>query len=77
MTNPNIKDKVLLTISEACEITNIGEKAMRVILAKNRNLYIKLGTKYLIKRDRFLDYINDTDTLLESGEAANPLYTLV
>ena len=50
---------------------------MRVILAKNRNLYIKLGTKYLIKKDRFLDYINDTDTLLESGEAANPLYTLV
>ena len=57
-----IKDKFCLTIEEAADYFNIGEKKLRKIVVENLNsdFVIQNGVKYLIKRKRFETFLNDT-----------------
>lgn len=50
-----VKDKFCLTIDEASEYFNIGEKKMRKLVAENMDsgFVIQNGVKVLIKRKRF------------------------
>ena len=60
-----IWEKLTLTISEASEYFNIGEKKMR-FLVDNYNDYgfvLQNGNKILIKRKRFEDFINETNAV--------------
>ncbi len=60
-----IWEKFTLTISEASEYFNIGEKKMR-FLVDNYNDYgfvLQNGNKILIKRKRFEDFINETNAV--------------
>lgn len=72
-SNKNINDrktipiweKFTLTISEASEYFNLGEKKMR-FLADNYNDYgfvLQNGNKTLIKRKKFEDFINETSAV--------------
>lgn len=56
-----IKDKYCLTIPEAAEYFNIGEKKLRQIILEqiNSGIVIQNGVKYLIKRKRFEAFLNN------------------
>ena len=60
-----IKDKFCLTIEEAADYFNIGEKKLRKIVVENLNsdFVIQNGVKYLIKRRRFEIFLNDTSAI--------------
>lgn len=60
-----VKDKFCLTIDEASEYFNIGEKKLRQIVADNINsgFVIQNGVKILIKRRRFEDYLEEMTAL--------------
>lgn len=60
-----IWEKFTLTISEASEYFNLGEKKMR-FLADTYNDYgfvLQNGNKTLIKRRKFEDFINETNAV--------------
>ena len=60
-----VKDKFCLTIEEAAENFNIGEKKLRRIIADHMDsgLVIQNGVKILIKRKRFEDFLTDLTAL--------------
>lgn len=64
-TRVQVKDKFCLTIDEASEYFNIGEKKLRQIVTDNINsgLVIQNGVKILIKRRRFEDYLEEMTAL--------------
>lgn len=64
-TQVPIKDKFCLTIEEAADYFNIGEKKLRKIVTEhlNSDFVIQNGVKYLIKRQRFENFINDTSAI--------------
>ena len=64
-TRVQVKDKFCLTIDEASEYFNIGEKKLRHIVADNINsgFVIQNGVKILIKRKRFEDYLEEMTAL--------------
>lgn len=57
-----IWDKYTLTISEASEYFNIGEKSLRRVVANDpaADFIIMVGTKVLIKRKLFEKFIDET-----------------
>lgn len=60
-----IKDKFCLTIEEATEYFNIGEKKLRKIVSENVNsgFIIQNGVKFLIKRKRFEHFLEDLTSI--------------
>lgn len=60
-TQVQIKDKFCLTIDEASAYFNIGEKKLRKLVSDNMNsdIIIQNGVKFLIKRKKFEDFLND------------------
>lgn len=60
-----VKDKFCLTIDEAAEYFNIGEKKLRKIVADNldSDFVIQNGVKVLIKRKRFEGFLEDLTAL--------------
>ena len=64
-TRVQVKDKFCLTIDEASEYFNIGEKKLRQIVADNikSGFVIQNGVKILIKRRRFEDYLEEMTAL--------------
>ncbi|WP_419013133.1 excisionase [Dysosmobacter sp.] len=60
-----IKDKFCLTIDEAAEYFNIGEKKLRQIVTENlhSDFIIQNGVKYLIKRKRFETFLNEISAI--------------
>lgn len=64
-TRVQVKDKFCLTIDEASEYFNIGEKKLRQIVADNINsgFAIQNGVKILIKRKQFEDYLEEMTAL--------------
>ena len=60
-----VKDKFCLTIEEAAEYFNTGEKKLRRIIADHMDsgLVIQNGVKILIKRKRFEDFLTDLTAL--------------
>lgn len=59
--NVQICDKFCLTIKEADEYFNIGEKKIRRLATEcdADGLYIQNGVKVLIKRQKFEDFLNE------------------
>lgn len=54
----DIKDKLLLTITEAAEYTNIGEHKLRdMVEEKDCNYILRKGSHTLIKRVPFEKYL--------------------
>ena len=55
-----IKDKFCLTIEEAADYFNIGEKKLRKIVSEHlhSDFVIQNGVKYLIIRKRFEIFLN-------------------
>ena len=60
-----IKDKFCLTIEEAVAYFNIGEKKLRKLVSENLNsgFIIQNGVKFLIKRKKFEEFLNDLTAL--------------
>ena len=60
-TQVEIKDKFCLTIDEASAYFNIGEKKLRRIVTDNLDtgFIIQNGVKFLIKRKRFEEFLED------------------
>lgn len=60
-----IQDKFCLTIEEAADYFNIGEKKLRKIVVENlsSDFVIQNGVKYLIKRKRFEAFLNETSAI--------------
>ena len=60
-TQVQIQNKFCLTIDEAVIYFNIGEKKLRKLVSDNLDsgFIIQNGVKFLIKRKRFLDFLND------------------
>ncbi|MCH1978751.1 helix-turn-helix domain-containing protein [Lawsonibacter sp. OA9] len=60
-----IKDKFCLTIEEAADYFNIGEKKLRKIVVENlsSDFVIQNGVKYLIKRKRFEAFLDETSAI--------------
>lgn len=60
-----VKDKFCLTIDEASEYFNIGEKKMRKLVAENidSGFVIQNGVKVLIKRKRFEAFLDDLSAI--------------
>lgn len=61
MSLVQIQNKFCLTIDEAVIYFNIGEKKLRKLVADNLDsgFIIQNGVKFLIKRKRFEDFLND------------------
>ena len=60
-TQVQIQNKFCLTIDEAVIYFNIGEKKLRKLVSDNLDsgVIIQNGVKFLIKRKRFEDFLND------------------
>lgn len=60
-----IADRYNLTITEASEYFRIGENKIREIVATNpdADFILHIGTRVLIKRKRFEDYIDRASSL--------------
>ena len=60
-TQVQIQNKFCLTIDEAVIYFNIGEKRLRKLVSDNLDsgFIIQNGVKFLIKRKRFEDFLND------------------
>lgn len=60
-TQVQIQNKFCLTIDEAVIYFNIGEKKLRKLVSDNLDsgFIIRNGVKFLIKRKRFEDFLND------------------
>ena len=60
-TQVQIQNKFCLTIDEAVIHFNIGEKKLRKLVSDNLDsgFIIQNGVKFLIKRKRFEDFLND------------------
>ena len=60
-TQVQIQSKFCLTIDEAVIYFNIGEKKLRKLVSDNLDsgFIIQNGVKFLIKRKRFEDFLND------------------
>ena len=60
-TQVQIQNKFCLTIDEAVIYCNIGEKKLRKLVSDNLDsgFIIQNGVKFLIKRKRFEDFLND------------------
>lgn len=60
-TQVQIQNKFCLTIDEAVIYFNIGEKKLRELVSDNLDsgFIIQNGVKFLIKRKRFEDFLND------------------
>ena len=60
-TQVPIQNKFCLTIDEAVIYFNIGEKKLRKLVSDNLDsgFIIQNGVKFLIKRKRFEDFLND------------------
>ena len=60
-TQAQIQNKFCLTIDEAVIYFNIGEKKLRKLVSDNLDsgFIIQNGVKFLIKRKRFEDFLND------------------
>ena len=60
-----IKDKFCLTIEEASEYFNIGEKKLRKIVSENLDsgFIIQNGVKFLVKRKQFENFLNDLTSI--------------
>lgn len=64
-TQVQIQNKFCLTIDEAVIYFNIGEKKLRKLVSDNLDsgFIIQNGVKFLIKRKRFEDFLNDLTTI--------------
>ena len=60
-TQVQIQNKFCLTIDDAVIYFNIGEKKLRKLVSDNLDsgFIIQNGVKFLIKRKRFEDFLND------------------
>ena len=60
-TQVQIQNKFCSTIDEAVIYFNIGEKKLRKLVSDNLDsgFIIQNGVKFLIKRKRFEDFLND------------------
>ena len=60
-----INEKFTLTITEASEYFNIGDKKLRRIINESidSGLFIQNGVKTLIKRKKFEDYLNNLTSI--------------
>lgn len=60
-TQVQIQNKFCLTIDESVIYFNIGEKKLRKLVSDNLDsgFIIQNGVKFLIKRKRFEDFLND------------------
>lgn len=62
--NIQIRDKFCLTVEEASEYFNIGTKKIRQIAQEQQgNISVLNGTKVLIKRKKFEDFLNGITTI--------------
>lgn len=52
-----LKDKPLLTITEAVQYFTIGKNKMNDIANKKDDLVLWVGSKKLIKKDKMLEYL--------------------
>lgn len=58
-----IWEKYSLTIKEASQYFNIGEKKLRMIADNHVELVLNNGSKVLIKRGKFEEFINRTESI--------------
>nr|DAP64449.1 MAG TPA: excisionase [Caudoviricetes sp.] len=60
-----IWEKFALTINEAAQYFNLGEKKIRKLAddCVDYGFVLQNGTKTLIKRGKFEDFMNETDTV--------------
>lgn len=60
-----IKDKFCLTIEEASEYFNIGDKKLRKIISENLDsgFIIQNGVKFLIKKKQFENFLDDLTSI--------------
>ena len=57
--------KQLLTLEEASIYYGIGEKNMRrLVRTLDDELLVRVGAKTLIKKDKFMNYLNDNVTVI-------------
>lgn len=68
INNPNfvpIWEKFALTINEASEYFNLGEKKLRFLADSyiDYGFVLQNGNKTLIKRKKFEDFINETNAV--------------
>ena len=59
-----ISQKLLLTIPEAAEYSGISERVLRGRISENEyNFVFRNGTKILIKRKKFEQYLESVDAI--------------
>lgn len=58
-------EKYILTVSEASEYFNLGEKKIRYLADsyKDYGFVLQNGSRILIKRRQFEDFINETNAI--------------
>lgn len=65
MNEVRICEKYALTVGEAAAYFGIGEKKLRNMIEEysHRGLFIQNGVKYMIKRKKFEDFLNEVDVI--------------
>lgn len=54
-----VKEKILMTVKEACELTGIGVNSMYVLINKKGCPIIAVGRKKLIVRNKFVTWLEN------------------
>ena len=64
MNEVDVKDKIMLTIKEAAQISNVGENKIRELIERRDcNFTLHIGTKTLVKRKKFEEYLMLRDVI--------------
>ena len=60
----DISDKILLTVDEAVVLSGIGENTIRRLLRDPKCTFVlKLGNRYMVKRRKFEEYLEEIDEI--------------
>lgn len=64
-SNVRVCEKYALTVAEAAVYFGIGEKKLRSMIAdyNHLGLFIQNGVKYMIKRKKFEDFLNNASVI--------------
>jgi excisionase family DNA binding protein len=73
MTQPRratvaVRDKLLLTIPETCELLNVGETTLRKLIREGELKVVRLGTAVRVKRTDLEAYVGSIAPSAEISE---------
>lgn len=63
-----LKIPEMLSIKETTEKTGMSYDAIRNLCLQNKIVYIRAGAKYLINMDKFVEFLNGNEVVMDDSK---------